>query len=171
MGVYRCPRTSTGVFPEALRRMRIDLSSWKTAAPGPMGRWSAPPAASPFLARWVDLDRLFEKPSQRGQGSPSRLIPTRLERLRALVAAAAYLSQWRGTGKGLMLFLETATGAHGFAIEERVPGSDGKPRPFHFRVHAPRELTSYRALIQRIIESEKPAYVTYEIEFNGTARG
>ena len=127
---------------EQLRTLEANFSPYR-----------APDSFVPFLARWVDLDRLFEK------------------RLRGLVAAAAYLSQWRGTGKGLMLFLETATGAHGFAIEERVPGSDGKPRPFHFRVHAPRELTSYRALIQRIIESEKPAYVTYEIEFNGTARG
>jgi phage tail-like protein len=133
--------------------------------------YRAPDDFVPFLARWVDLDRLFEKPVQQRQSSPPRLFPTGLGSLRAQVAAAAYLSQWRGTAKGLMLFLETATGAHGFAIEERVPGSDGKPRPFHFRVRAPRELASHRPLIQRIIESEKPAYVTYEIEFNGTARG
>ena len=145
---------------EQLRTLEANFSPYR-----------APDSFVPFLARWVDLDRLFEKPVHQGQNSASRLLPTALGCLRALVAAAAYLSQWRGTGKGLMLFLETATGAHGFAIEERVPGSDGKPRPFHFRVHAPRELTSYRALIQRIIESEKPAYVTYEIEFNGTARG
>jgi len=127
----------------------------------------APDAFVPFLAHWVDMDRLFEEPrggARQGQSTP-RLLPTGLGCLRELIAAAAYLSQWRGTSKGLLLFLETATGVGGFEIEERVPGPGGKPRPFHFLLRAPRELLPYRALIERIAESEKPAYVTYEIEF------
>jgi len=127
----------------------------------------APNAFLPFLARWVDLDRLFERPAgevHAGQATP-RLLPTGSACLRELIAAAAYLSQWRGTAKGLLLFLETATGVSGFEIEEQVPGPDKRPRPFYFRLRVPRKLLPYRALIERIAESEKPAYVTYEIEF------
>jgi phage tail-like protein len=127
----------------------------------------------PFLARWVDLDRLFEKPLQQAgtQNTAARLIPTGLGRLRELIAAAAYLSQWRGTAKGLVLFLETATGADGFEIEEHILDRNGNPRPFHFRVRVPEGLENQRVLIQRIIESERPAYVTYEIDYKGTSNG
>ena len=85
--------------------------------------------------------------------------------LRELVAAAAYLSKWRGTMRGLTLFLETATGAPGFEINENVPDSDGSLRPYHIRVRAPEGVVSHRRLIEMIIEQEKPAYVTYDLEF------
>jgi phage tail-like protein len=127
----------------------------------------APDKFVPFLARWVDLERLFDLPLEEREfhESKPRLLPTGLGRLRELIAAAAYLSQWRGTRKGLMLFLETATGGTGFEIEERVTGPDGRPMPFHFRVRAPQSVVSYRTLIERIIESEKPAYDTFELTF------
>jgi phage tail-like protein len=121
----------------------------------------------PFLAEWVDLDRLFER-SSRGTASDSLTrspISTGLGRLRELIAAAAYLSQWRGTAKGLCRFLEIATGTHGFTVDESVRGPDGHSRPFHVRIHAPEATARHRDLIERVIESEKPAYVTYELEF------
>ncbi|HEY6292469.1 MAG TPA: hypothetical protein VI455_13040 [Terriglobia bacterium] len=129
----------------------------------------APDAFVPFLARWVDLDRLFERPLEATQPrrSTPRMLPSGLGRLRELVASAAYVSQWRGTSKGLLLLLETATGMSGFEIEERVPGPGGRPRPFHFQLRVPLEAASCRSLIERIVESEKPAYVTCEIEFGG----
>lgn len=104
----------------------------------------------PFLAWWVDL------------GVP---VTTGLGRMRELVASAVELSRWRGTARGLLLFLRTATGVEHFVIEDRVPGPEGRPRPFHLRVRAPAELTAHRALVQAIIEREKPAYVTYELLF------
>lgn len=127
----------------------------------------APDKFVPFLARWVDLDRIFEKSvGEAGAGKPAaRLLATGLGRLRELIAAAAYLSQWRGTRKGLLLFLQTATGEAGFEIEESVRGPGGEPVPFHFRVRAPQKIAALRTLIERIIESEKPAYVTFELEF------
>jgi hypothetical protein len=82
------------------------------------------------------------------------------------VAAAAYLSQWRGTARGLLRFLETATGLQGFIIEEQVLDPNGRPRPFHIRVIAPAEAAPYQVLLERVIEFEKPAYVTYELVFN-----
>src|SRR5262245_14004701 len=60
----------------------------------------------PYLASWVDLAPIL-KPT-----SASELLsdlPIGIGRLRELILAAAFLSEWRGTAKGLICFLETAT--------------------------------------------------------------
>ena len=124
----------------------------------------------PYLASWVDLEVILDEVSQGKQQSPVPL-STGLGRLRELTAAAATLSQWRGTSKGLLLFLQTATGTDGFEIDERVTGADGRVRPFHLRITAPDQVAEHRTLIERIIELEKPAYVTYELEFKPLAGG
>ena len=96
---------------------------------------------------------------------PSAIAPsTGLGRLRELTASAATLSRWRGTRKGLLLFLAVATGSTEFDINEQVI-EDGRVKPFHLHVTAPRHLEGHGDLIRRIIELEKPAYVTYELEF------
>jgi len=118
----------------------------------------------PYLARWVDLERfLADYPEEFTETLPS--LPSGLGRLRELIATTAFLSKWRGTARGLLRFLETATGARGFEILEHVPGVDGRPRPFHLLVRAPKETELYRDLIERIIEMEKPAYVTFQLDF------
>lgn len=120
----------------------------------------------PLLARWVDLDRLFVQSAADGSApAHGEVISTGIGRLRELVARAADLSQWRGTRRGLLAFLETATGAQGFHIDEQVAGDGGEPRPFHMCVHVPAGLAEHRVLIERIVEFEKPAYVTYDIDF------
>jgi phage tail-like protein len=119
----------------------------------------------PFLAHWVDLHHILI--SQRGEAPAfSARQWSRIDsgRLRELVANAAYLSQWRGTAKGLRTFLEITTGETNFEIEEQVKGIDGEPMPFHFRVKVPKSLTSQLDLIEQIVRAEKPAYVTYQIE-------
>ena len=146
---------------ETLRRLETNFDPRRAPAP-----------FVSFLAHWVDLDRLFERALE-AQSRPStpRTLPTGLGRLRELVATAAYLSQWRGTSKGLLLFLGTATGLDGFEIDERVPVLGGKSQPFHFRLRAPAEASTFRSLIERIVASEKPAYVTCEIEFGSKDHG
>ena len=120
----------------------------------------------PMLARWVDLGRLFNRSADDPSAGPGRdAISTGTGRLRELIARAAYLSQWRGTRTGLIAFLETATGASGFRIDERVAGPDGQAQPFHIRVQVPPGLAAHRALIERIVDHEKPAYVTCDIVF------
>jgi phage tail-like protein len=117
----------------------------------------------PFLAQWVGLADLLERaPASGGRGEP---FSPGLGRLRGLIAAAAALAKWRGTARGLLLFLETATGVHGFTIEERVAGPDRQPRPFHIRVMAPAAALPHRALVEQIVAREKPAFVTCEITF------
>jgi len=126
--------------------------------------YRTPDAFVPYLASWVDLEVLLDVPRTESPSSTPSL-STGVGRLRELTAAAVTLSQWRGTGKGLCQFLETATGATGFEIEEQVAGADGKARPFHLRITAPKDLAEHSILIRRIVDLEKPAYVTYELGF------
>lgn len=125
----------------------------------------APDEFVPYLAGWVDLDRLLTVAP--GQADPATLptFPTGTGRLRELLAAAPYLSRWRGTNRGLIAFLEIATGQTGFSIEEQVPGPAGQPQPFHLRVQAPQLDKTARALVERIVELEKPVYVTFEMAY------
>src|SRR5262245_21705352 len=75
----------------------------------------APDDFVPYLAGWVDLDRLFERASTKAiAGLPARALSTGLGRLRELTANAAGLSKWRGTASGLLRFLEIATGDQRF---------------------------------------------------------
>lgn len=120
-----------------------------------------------LLAHFVDLDRFLPEEvyfdrSGKNVGPP---IASGVGRLRELIRAAPHLAKWRGTARGLRLFLETATGIVGFAIEETPRDSSGVARPFHIRIAAPASAVAYRDLVKRIVEQEKPAYVTYEIEY------
>lgn len=126
----------------------------------------------PMLAHWVNLDFLFRPlPADTGASAWSdRALPTAPGYLRELISNAAYLSKWRGTAVGLEHFLEIATGLDGFEIEESIPGSDGLPIPFHIRISAPAAALPYRDLIERIVERQRPAYVTSELEFLAEAQ-
>ena len=131
--------------------------------------YRAPERFVPYLARWVDLESLLADMPEGVSAAPCMAtpsFPSGLAHLRELIAAAAYLSQWRGTEKGLKLFLETATGLEGFRINSQVYDENGSVRPFHILVQAPATASAYRGLIERIIEREKPAYVTYELAFD-----
>ena len=121
----------------------------------------------PFLASWVDMEVLLDFPRRGDRTSAS--LSTGTGRLRELTLASVALSKWRGTRKGLLLFLETATGTSGFEIEEGL-GADGNARLFHFRIRAPDEVRIHRTLIERIIELEKPAHATCELEFRSQPR-
>ena len=126
--------------------------------------YRAPDLFVAYLAGWVDLDGLWIENPQEFTAKTLPRFPSGVGRLRDLIASAVYLSRWRGTAKGLLTFLETATGITGFAIDEQVLDEDGQPIPFHIRVRAPKEAAVYRALIDQIIAKEKPAYVTYELQ-------
>jgi phage tail-like protein len=117
----------------------------------------------PYLAGWVGLDRLFDPGSSVARRGHSRApFSTGLGRLRELTASAAWLSKWRGTAPGLRRFLPIATGETAIQVDDHVDRK-GKQRLFHFTVRVPAGLKPHRALIERIIESEKPAYTTYEL--------
>ena len=103
----------------------------------------------------VDLDAFT--------GGEVGLSATDTARLRELVAEASDLARWRGTTRGLVRFLEVATGLEGFGVDEAPMDEAGRLRPFHVVVHGPAQAVEMRPLIERIVESEKPAHVTCDI--------
>jgi phage tail-like protein len=155
----------------ALLRTMEDLHEPSTEILGRLDAYvdpyRTPDAFVPYLARWLDLERLFDDPNDEytAPGEGRNPISSGLGRLRELIAWAAVLSQRRGTRQGLLKFLEVATGVTGFVIDEEVPGPGGRPIPFHLRVRAPRAARIHRSLVERIITLEKPAYVTFDLDF------
>jgi phage tail-like protein len=128
---------------QALRTFPDHLSAYRT-----------PDAFVPYLASWVDLDRLLT--DQPYDDSETRApYPAGVGRLRELVVQAARHSAWRGTHAGLVHLLVTATGVGGFAVEE--------PAPFRIRVRVPAAARAYEPLVRRVVESEKPAAVSAEV--------
>jgi phage tail-like protein len=118
-----------------------------------------------YLSSWVDLDRIVA-PSLETGGVP--IDTPEPARARELIAAAASLSKWRGTARGLIRFIETATGVQGVEIEDPLIDSRGREVPFAFRVRVPGSARGHEPLIRRIVDFEKPAYVTFELTFDGT---
>jgi len=136
--------------------------------------YDAPRGFLPVLARWVDLAWLLDRQAPvdpRRGGIPAPSLSTGDGRLRELIAAASWLAQRRGTAPGLVRFLETATGLGGFRVEESPSDAEGRPRPFHLLVTAPAGAQVHEALVRRIVESEKPAYVTWELALEPAATG
>jgi hypothetical protein len=88
-----------------------------------------------LLAEWMDLGALLVEVDA----------PT-VGRIKTLAA---------GHGR----FLELATGVTGFEVEELAA------RPFWIQVRAPAAAASHRALIERILTAEKPAFVQCALEF------
>jgi phage tail-like protein len=112
--------------------------------------WRCPERFLPLLAAWVDLPLP---------------VTTGSRRLRELIAVAVGLHQVRGTRRALLAFLEAATGVHGFEIDEDVRDATGRPRPFVVAVRAPAAVRAHAAMIERLIESERPAQVRCELAF------
>lgn len=131
----------------------------------------APAAFVPLLATWVDLDWLWQiegtSRSESHQPVSVSNLSCGLGRVRDLVASAAFLSRWRGTPRGLCMFLQLATGIEGFSINESISGPAGRPLPYHFGVNAPKEAAVHKDLIERILQHEKPAYTTFELSIEG----
>lgn len=135
---------------------------------------TAPRALLPFLAHWVawPVDPIWD-----------------LNQQRRLIRRAVELYRWRGTRKGLRLYLHLYTGlpldehlpqeadkhisitepfGQGFVLGAAKLGEGavlGGGQPYHFVVQLRRDRSSSidEQLVRRIIEQEKPAFSTYEL--------
>ena len=129
---------------------------------------SAPEHFLPYLSRWANLDWLFEPMLEDWKRDTRQPVPfpPGVGAMRELIALGYLLNRESGTSAGLRFFLATATGVSGFSIEENPLRDDGSPAPFHVRVLAPAAALPYRAIVDRIIQFEKPAHISYELEFS-----
>jgi phage tail-like protein len=112
-----------------------------------------PESFLPWLASWVDLVLNEKWP---------------IERRRALIGAAAELYRWRGTRRGLSEFIRIYAGVEPSIVEpghERQPGaSPANGHMFHVQLDVPNPDTIDRALVEAIIEAEKPAHTSYTLD-------
>lgn len=112
----------------------------------------APEALLPWLAAWVDVVLNDKWP---------------IERRRELITMAAELYRWRGTRRGLREYLRIYAGVEPL-VEEPGREQDDSPRlPAHvFRVtlEVPNPDVIERDLVEAIIEAEKPAFTSYQLE-------
>jgi len=115
--------------------------------------WRCPERFLPLLALWLDIPLP---------------VTTGARRLRTLISVATGLHQVRGTRRALLAFLDAATGIRGFEIDETVVDAAGQARPFVVAVRAPEAARPHAAMIQRLIENERPAQVRCELTFMPT---
>ncbi|MBD2692111.1 phage tail protein [Anabaena catenula] len=127
---------------------------------------TAPNALLPFLAHWVgwEMDSRWD-----------------IERQRHLIRNAIVLYRWHGTRYGLRLYLHLYTGLpleqiqireifeQGFVLGSTHIGEDsmlGGGRPYHFIVEIYLEQSTEidEELVRDIIERQKPAFCTYDLE-------
>src|SRR6266536_2118660 len=110
----------------------------------------------PYLAGWLDLDFLFAERGEPYAATTASPLGSGLGCLRELVAVGDELGQWRGTRRGLRLFLQAATGVDGFEV-------DDSSAPAHLRVTVPAAAAPFRQLVERIVAAEKPVHLTHEV--------
>ena len=110
----------------------------------------------PMLIHWVGLGWLLAD-------SAYDVVDTDEAALRQLVVHASDLAKSRGTRPGLERFLELATGVRGFMVAPDNTTSYG------IDVRGPDAAAGHRALVQRVILHEKPAFVTASLGFGAEA--
>jgi phage tail-like protein len=112
----------------------------------------APPEVLPWLASWLGL-ALDERWPE--------------EQRRALILAAVELYQWRGTRRGLSEFLRLYTSLTPEIVESGVGrrgATDADSFRFVVRFRVPDPAQVDRAMLEAIIEAEKPAHTGYTLE-------
>ena len=158
------------IFEQALRPILETVD----ALPCYLDPLTAPEALLPFLAHWVAW--------------PVDDFPWTADQQRRLIRNAMEIYRWRGTRRGLRLFLHYVTGlpmdehraeadrsisiqessSKAFTLGTAHLGPDtmlGRGRPYHFLVTLrPNHMGDiHTPLIHRIIAQEKPAHCTYDL--------
>jgi phage tail-like protein len=114
---------------------------------------TTPVEAVPALASWVDLEWMLTGEERAGRAD----FRPGVDALRALIDEVRTLSSWRGTSRGLIRFLEIATGVTGFVVR------NADDRAFHVEVIVPSPAARHLSLIERIVAEETPVCTTHEI--------
>lgn len=153
-------RSPLGALLGAMETMHAPVEKVLGSVDISFAPYLAPDPFVAYLTLWVDLAWMV-LPGVDGVSVP---VPGGTGRLRDLLAAASELSANRGTAKGLARFLELATGSHPVVV-------DADPdRLFGVRVTMPADSQPSDPLIRRIIDTQKPAHVTYDLVYAPEAK-
>lgn len=118
---------------------------------------SAPEPLLPWLAHLLGYGRLFVDPIDPRRTLPlAQSFPPGATRLRQFLAAWPQLHASRGSGDGLCRLLEIATGTLGYSVVE-------EPTRQHVTVQVPAGETVSEAWLRRLIATERPAHLTWDI--------
>jgi len=116
---------------------------------------TAPPAALRLLASWLDLSVAADVTTACHDDAALRD-----QALRRLVIAGHDLVRARGTRAGLEHLLRIVTSTSGFTLDE----ASASP-PFHLTVVGPAAVADRAGALARLIEHERPIYVTWSLRF------
>jgi phage tail-like protein len=154
--VVRESSTDDGVLDALLDAMRAQHEP-PEAVLAQLDVWfrplTTPNEGVPALASWVDLEWLLTGEERAGRAD----FRPGVDALRALIDEVRTLSSWRGTSRGLIRFLEIATGVTGFVVRS------AEDRAFHVEVIVPSPAAPHLSLIERIVAEETPVCTTHEI--------
>jgi phage tail-like protein len=111
----------------------------------------APEALLPWLADWLGM-ALDDHLAVRQQ--------------RELIRSAAMLYLWRGTRRGLAEAIRICAGVEPIIVEPGDPegGAELPPHVFAVVVEAPDPAAIDRALLERMIDTQKPAHTSYILD-------
>lgn len=143
--------TPLGALLDVMEDMHAPAEAALRGLPTILDPQTTPPGFVPFLASWVGLDDVV------GEGAE---FEAGVGRLRQLVATSAARARRRGTLGGLRESLALATGRPDITVDDSVVGVDGAVVPFHVDVVVPFDAAHLLELVRRLVEHEKPAFVT-----------
>ncbi len=123
----------------------------------------APEGFLMLLAGWVGLERTLVGALDRSSARATTIDPRRAARTRSCRRPASPAPAARRAR--CLRMLAIATGAGDVAIVENPPDEHGVPTAFHMRVELPEAVRRHEALVRRVVENWKPAFVTSEIVF------
>lgn len=148
------PGTPLSALLDVMESMHEPAEAALLGLPAILDPQSTPDDFVPFLASWVGLDDVIPDGAEFEAGSG---------RLRQLVATSAARARRRGTLDGLRETLAIATGRIDITVEDMVDGPDGAVLPFHVDIVVPAEAVGLFDLVNRLVEHEKPAFVTASV--------
>jgi phage tail-like protein len=154
------PGTPLSALLDVMEAMHAPAETAIRELPAMLDPQSARDDFVPFLASWVGLDDVIPDGAEFEAGTG---------RLRQLVATSAARARRRGTLDGLRETLAIATGRVDITVDDAVTGPDGGVLPFHVDVEVPADAVGLLDLVNRLVEHEKPAFVTARVSLAAAA--
>jgi phage tail-like protein len=148
------PGTPLSALLDVMESMHAPAETAIRDLPAMLDPQSARDDFVPFLASWLGLDDVLPDGAEFEAGTG---------RLRQLVATSAARARRRGTLDGLRDTLAIATGRVDIGVDDAVAGPDGGVLPFHVDVVVPADAAGLLDLVHRLVEHEKPAFVTARV--------